>query len=219
MRRGRVVTFIVLFTIFGAAILIHHVRTRCSPFRTAEMEIAMRHLLEEDEEREERGEHSRDGRPVPFDEPGRAAAFEAMKRKPPGAQNVPVERYFAAAAHNDNMPRYSSALSLKLPSSTSSPGMAGGVASALSTWSFLGPGNIGGRTRAIVIDPSSPGTMYAAGAAGGVWKTTTGGTSWSAAGDLLPNLAVNSLAMDPRNASILYAGTGEGYFNVDAVRG
>jgi hypothetical protein len=37
--------------------------------------------------------------------------------------------------------------------------------------------------------------------------------------DLLPNIAVNALAMDPTNSNIIYAGTGEGYFNEDAVRG
>jgi photosystem II stability/assembly factor-like uncharacterized protein len=37
--------------------------------------------------------------------------------------------------------------------------------------------------------------------------------------DLIANIAVNSLAMDPSNPSVLYAGTGEGYFNSDAVRG
>jgi hypothetical protein len=33
--------------------------------------------------------------------------------------------------------------------------------------------------------------------------------------DLMANLAVNSLAMDPKNPNVIYAGTGEGYFNID----
>ena len=61
--------------------------------------------------------------------------------------------------------------------------------------------------------------MYAGGVAGGVWKTTNSGASWTAIADLLPNLAVNSLAMDPSNTYVIYAGTGEGYFNEDSVRG
>ena len=59
--------------------------------------------------------------------------------------------------------------------------------------------------------------MYAAAVAGGVWKSTNGGASWTPLTDLaIPNIAVNSLAIDPKNPNVLYAGTGEGYFNGDA---
>ena len=36
---------------------------------------------------------------------------------------------------------------------------------------------------------------------------------------LLPNIAVAALAMNPSNPQVLYAGTGEGFFNGDAIRG
>ena len=35
----------------------------------------------------------------------------------------------------------------------------------------------------------------------------------------MANLAVTSLAMDPTKPDVIYAGTGEGFFNVDALRG
>ena len=35
----------------------------------------------------------------------------------------------------------------------------------------------------------------------------------------IPNIAVNSLVIDPGAPQTLYAGTGEGYFNADGVRG
>src|SRR5215831_4444907 len=63
---------------------------------------------------------------------------------------------------------------------------------AATAWTPLGPGNIGGRTRALVIDPTAPTTIYAAAVAGGVWKTTDGGASWNPTSDLLANIAVNS---------------------------
>ena len=75
-------------------------------------------------------------------------------------------------------------------------------------WTFLGPGNIGGRTRALVIDATQPDVMYAGGVSGGVWKTTNGGERWEAIADELVNLAVNSLVMDPHDHNVLYAGTG-----------
>ncbi|HET8773369.1 MAG TPA: hypothetical protein VFP80_06250, partial [Thermoanaerobaculia bacterium] len=89
---------------------------------------------------------------------------------------------------------------------------------ALARWSWLGPGNIGGRTRTLVIDPQQTETMYTGGVSGGVWKTTDGGAAWRPTGDTLANIAVNSLAMDPRDNHRLYAGTGEGYFR-ETVRG
>jgi len=52
-----------------------------------------------------------------------------------------------------------------------------------------------------------------------VWKSNDAGRSWRPIADFLPNIAVNSLAMAPGNSNILYAGTGEGYFNIDGARG
>lgn len=85
-------------------------------------------------------------------------------------------------------------------------------------WRALGPGNIGGRTRTLVIDPGKPDTMIAGGVSGGVWRTTNGGRSWKPLGAGLANVAVNALAMHPKHSSRLYVGTGEGYFRED-VRG
>jgi len=88
-----------------------------------------------------------------------------------------------------------------------------------SGWTWLGPGNIGGRVRAIVAHPIVPGTLWAGGVDGGVWKTVDGGASWFPQDDFMANLAVCSLALDPNNPEVLYAGTGEGFNNGDAVQG
>jgi hypothetical protein len=82
---------------------------------------------------------------------------------------------------------------------------------ALGPWEELGPGNIGGRTRAIVVHPTTPDIMYLGSASGGVWKTTNGGASWTPLDDMMSNLGIRSLIMDPRNPSVLYAGTGEAF--------
>ncbi len=87
------------------------------------------------------------------------------------------------------------------------------------SWTQVGPNNIGGRLRSILINPSNTNIMYVGAVSGGVWKTTNGGTSWFALKDDMENLAVCALAMDPTNSNIIYAGTGEGYFNADAIRG
>ena len=87
------------------------------------------------------------------------------------------------------------------------------------SWTQLGPGNIGGRIRTIVVHPTDPNIVYIGSVSGGVWKTTNGGTNWLPLKDNMENLAVCTMVMDPTNSNILYAGTGEGYFNHDAIRG
>ena len=86
-------------------------------------------------------------------------------------------------------------------------------------WIPLGPGRVGGRTRAVVIDPTDTTRIFAAGVGGGVWRSTDSGVSWDPTDDFMANLAVCSLVMDPTDANTLYAGTGEGFFNADAIRG
>ena len=110
----------------------------------------------------------------------------------------------------------------EFPNGTGGGGAGDGSAStsgALGTWQPLGPGNVGGRTRSILIDPANPQVMYAAAVAGGIWKTTNAGASWAPLNDFLPNIAVTCLAFDPSNPNTIYAGTGEGFFNTDGVRG
>ncbi len=94
------------------------------------------------------------------------------------------------------------------------------------TWTWIGPGNIGGRLRGIVVHPADPNVMWVGSASGGIWKTTNGGTSWAPLDDFLPSLAVGCLVRDPNNPDILYCGSGEGFFeteegtsNTAAIRG
>lgn len=88
-----------------------------------------------------------------------------------------------------------------------------------SGWTWLGPGNIGGRVRSILIHPATNSIMWAGGVDGGVWKTTNSGASWFPLDDFMANLAVSCMAMDPANPDVIYVGTGEGMYNQDAVQG
>jgi photosystem II stability/assembly factor-like uncharacterized protein len=106
------------------------------------------------------------------------------------------------------------------------------TASSLSTtvslsredWDFMGPGNIGGRIRTLFIHPTDTSLLFAGSVGGGIWKSQDGGTSWEAVDDFMANLAVTSIAADPRttgetNSTVLYASTGEGFYNIDGLRG
>jgi hypothetical protein len=78
------------------------------------------------------------------------------------------------------------------------------------SWTWLGPGNIGGRIRAIVIHPTSTNTMWVGSVSGGIWRTDNAGRSWFPVNDFLANLSVSTLVINPTNPNIMYAGTGEG---------
>src|SRR5437763_4353554 len=147
-----------------------------------------------------------------------AAEFYLLKRASPG-EELPVERYLAAKQHAERMPLYSLAQHrfVGVPRKGAAPRDA-----TLGTWQPLGPGNVGGRTRSLLINPTDPNIMYAGSVGGGVWKTTDGGASWNPLTDLLASIGISAMAMDPQDPNTLYAGTGEYYANSqrgDATRG
>jgi hypothetical protein len=91
-------------------------------------------------------------------------------------------------------------------------------------WEERGPNNIGGRTRAMIVDSrdGTGNTVLAASVSGGIFRTTnfTNATpTWAPVNDKLINLAVTAMKQDRTNPAVMYAGTGEGWFNVDAVKG
>jgi hypothetical protein len=134
-----------------------------------------------------------------------------------GIRPLDPQLYRAALDAARKTPYYSSRRGAVLSADTVIDAAAG---EALGTWSPLGPNNQGGRIRQLLIDPTNPSTMYTAAVGGGVWKTTDAGATWNQLTDLLlPNVAVAALAMEPGNPQVLYAGTGEGFYNVDAIRG
>jgi photosystem II stability/assembly factor-like uncharacterized protein len=156
-----------------------------------------------------------------FDEPDAAAAYQRMKRRGPSPDFDTVSAYRAANAHLDAMPAYSTRLERPIERSRVqriSSDKRFQRPDSLGEWEPVGPGNIGGRTRTLVIHPTQPEIMYAGGVSGGVWKTTDGGLSWTPLADQIANIAVNSMAIHPENPDVLYVGTGEGYFR-EIVRG
>ena len=96
-----------------------------------------------------------------------------------------------------------------------------GKANASLNWVERGPGNVSGRTRGIIVDSraSDNRTWFAGSVGGGIWKTTDAGLSWVNKTPLLSNLATTVLVQSASNPNIMYCGTGEGFFNADAVNG
>ena len=79
-------------------------------------------------------------------------------------------------------------------------------------WRSMGPANIGGRTRSIIVDlyhDASGQTLFAGAVSGGIWKSTNGGASWDSINDNMSQLSIGCMTEDV-NGNI-YAGTGEGF--------
>ena len=73
----------------------------------------------------------------------------------------------------------------------------------------IGPALTSGRISDVAIDPSDKRTWYVGVAAGGVWKSTNGGISFTPIFDGQGSFSIGALAIDPRNRSVVWVGTGE----------
>ena len=54
---------------------------------------------------------------------------------------------------------------------------AGAASAGLNSWTGTGPD--GGPIRSVLVDPTSPGTIYVGTAGSGVFKSTDGGATWA----------------------------------------
>ena len=87
-------------------------------------------------------------------------------------------------------------------------------------WTQLGPYNIGGRVTALAVAPGGT-TIYLGAANGGVFKSTNSGVNWAPVTDGLgwELFSIGALALDPTDANVVYAGTGEANNSVDSYDG
>jgi hypothetical protein len=79
-------------------------------------------------------------------------------------------------------------------------------------WQEMGPDNVGGRTRAILVDRVNHLKMFAGGVGGGLFVSTTGGSSWVPVNDMARSPAISCITQSPVN-NYIYVGTGEGFAN------
>jgi hypothetical protein len=153
--------------------------------------------------------HSSVVAPMRTDDPQEAADYFALKH---AGTSDRFAAYATARARMHELPRYSTETNALVSASHGIASNAVTEHPPLNKWTFLGPANVGGRTRVLIIDSANPSIMFTAGVSGGLWKSLDAGASWKPLGDDLSNIAVNSLPKHPTTHNILYAGTGEGYF-------
>ena len=73
----------------------------------------------------------------------------------------------------------------------------------------IGPALTSGRISDIAIDPSDKRTWYVGVSAGGVWKSTNGGISFSPIFDSQGSFSIGTVNIDPANPNVIWVGTGE----------
>jgi photosystem II stability/assembly factor-like uncharacterized protein len=83
---------------------------------------------------------------------------------------------------------------------------------------LIGP-YAGGRVSRSTGVPGDPLTYYAATSAGGVWKSSDGGTSWKAIFDDQPDSSIGAIAVSPSDPNIVYVGAGEANVRGNVVVG
>ncbi len=96
---------------------------------------------------------------------------------------------------------------------------ANAVQSRAATWRLIGPRNTpttansyggNGRVNTVRVHPTNSNILFACTPAGGLWKSTNAGASWTAISDAIAVLGATDVAFDPTNPNIMYLATGDG---------
>ena len=76
-------------------------------------------------------------------------------------------------------------------------------------WRNIGPANMAGRVTDIEAVESNPAVVFVGAASGGVWKSTNGGTTWTAIFEQAGSPNIGDIAVFQPNPNIVWVGTGE----------
>ncbi len=94
------------------------------------------------------------------------------------------------------------------------------VGRSTGNWTAMGPINYSngtsgyngglGRVNIIAFHPTNASVIYIGMPAGGVWKTTDGGTTWTPMADMLASIGISGIAVDHTTPNTVYILTGDG---------
>src|SRR5262245_37365928 len=101
-----------------------------------------------------------------------------------GATEYPWDKYWRAIAQAQGMTQ----ISIGQDSVVQEGDVLSFAGGSLGNWTLLGDGNISGRVRDILVHPTTPSIMVAAGDSGGIWRSTDSGANWALVGSDLPLL-------------------------------
>ena len=88
-------------------------------------------------------------------------------------------------------------------------------------WANRGPGNVGGRTRALAIDRENENTIFAGGVSGGLWRSTDLGQNWEKITKNRRSPSITAIVQDPREHqnNTWYYASGERFGNSASAGG
>jgi len=142
----------------------------------------------------------------------RAISWDYQLTKDPSSGRVPVEKLIEARKLRDQI-----VAAKKINPLAPVTGI---------SWTERGPNNVGGRSRVAWFDLGDAANGYkkvwAGSVGGGLWYTndiTAVNPTWVKVNDFFDNIAVTSFAQSATNPQVMYFGTGEGWFNADAIEG
>lgn len=136
-------------------------------------------------------------------------AFEHLKYRDPQTNTIPAHIRSAELRYAASMPGSLRRLNK------------GDDLQSYGQFSQVGPYNIGGRTRAFVMDVRDTNLLLAGGISGGMWRSTDGGGTWSltTAPDQLHNITCLAQDQRPGKENTWYYGTGEAWGNSAQITG
>lgn len=144
------------------------------------------------------------------------AGLAAQQQPPPRRQQPAQPPQRAAGDTTTGFPRgarpdTSRSLGTGQSDSTAEGGRGGGGGGPLGGLRFrsIGPALISGRISDLAVHPTDKKTWYIGVAAGGVWKTTNAGTTWTPVFDREASYSIGAIVLDPKNPNIVWVGTGE----------
>ena len=140
------------------------------------------------------------------------SSSQVKPTKPPATKSpVPPAKPTTKGAHApsalpDSTPRDTTAAA---GADSSVGGGLSGALSALLKPRLIGPAVTGGRISSIAVHPDNPAVLYVGVASGGVFKTENGGATWIPIFDKQSSYSIGTVAIDRKNPSTIWVGTGE----------
>jgi Secretion system C-terminal sorting domain len=127
--------------------------------------------------------------------------YEYMQLRDPATGKIPVNMRAKELDFLKHLPKDAAATQIAGKSTSTSS----------LVWAQRGPWNVGGRTRALGIDVSSPNILIAGSCSGGMWRSTDTGASWQPTTPVNDYQSVSCVAQDTRSGHthVWYYGTGE----------
>ncbi len=141
--------------------------------------------------------------------------FEQQQLRNPTTQKLPYDIKRLEQLFSEKI------LERSLDQETAAKGRETSAKSRFSYWRNRGPGNVGGRTRALALDLKNENTILAGGVSGGLWRSTNAGKSWRKVTFSFQSPSITAIVQDPRKGKnrIWYYASGERFGNSASAGG